>query len=211
MLDLGPAELNHRGRAVSPTDYEWLARQASREVVKARCVPNRDDAGLHHPGWVSVFIVARSEDARPKPSLELCRQVRTELLKRAPAGVAAAGRIFVGQPDFVNVSVRITAAARTISLAAEAEAQTRKALSAFLHPLTGGPEGNGWEFGQGLALSAVYTAIEALEPVDHVVTLAVTPAANDDDFLEVGPNQILASADIHKITVTVAEEVQSWR
>jgi uncharacterized phage protein gp47/JayE len=206
MLDLGPAELNHRGRAVSPTDYEWLALQASREVVKARCVPNRDDRGLHNPGWVSVFIVARSDNARPTPSLELRRLVRSELLAKAPADVASSGRIFVDQPNYVAVSVRIKVAARSIAQTADAETHTRKALDEFLHPLKGGPERKGWEFGQGLSISGLYGEIEKLSAVDHVEELTITPAANNDDYLAVRPYQILASGDID-VSVTVAEEI----
>jgi hypothetical protein len=209
MLDLGPAQLNHRARSVSASDYEWLALEASREVVKARCEPNRDSQGLPSTGWVSVYIVARSEDARPLPPLELCRAVRAYLLKKAPALVGWQQHIFVGQPNYVPVSVTITVEA-SIALAAEAETKTRTALEEFLHPLKGGPEGTGWEFGQGLAISALYAEIEKISAVDHVVSLSITPAPNADDYLELRPDRILASGN-HVVAVKAAEEAQAWR
>ena len=209
MLVLGPAQLNHRDRAVSTSDYEWLALEASREVVKARCEPNRDSEGISAPGWVSVYIVARSDDAQPSPPLELCRAVRAYLLKKAPAIIGWQQHIFVGRPVYVPVSVTITVVATSLALAAEAENTTRATLEHFLHPLKGGPQERGWEFGQGLPVSTLYTEIEKISAVDHVVSLSMTPTPNRDDYLELQPNQILASGN-HAVTVTAVEEAQTW-
>jgi hypothetical protein len=208
MIEFGPAEINSRDRAVAPADFEFLARQASRQVVKARCIPNRDNAGMHNTGWVSVFIVAESTEAQPQPPLELCTLVRTELLKRAPAALAASGHIFVGRPDYMLVSVAVKIAANSIAQVAQAEANTRATLEKFLHPLRGGPDGTGWEFGQGFALSALYSVIEQLDGVDHVESIEVTPQLTDD-YLEIGPDQILASGT-HDVSPVVAEEAEAW-
>jgi hypothetical protein len=135
--------------------------------------------------------------------------VRAYLLKKAPALVGWQQHIFVGQPNYVPVSVTITVEA-SIALAAEAETKTRTALEEFLHPLKGGPEGTGWEFGQGLAISALYAEIEKISAVDHVVSLSITPAPNADDYLELRPDRILASGN-HVVAVKAAEEAQAWR
>ena len=208
MIEFGPAEINSRDRAVAPVDFEFLARQASRQVVKARCIPNRDNAGIHNMGWVSVYIVADSTEAQPQPPLELCSLVRTELLKRAPAALGASGHIFVGRPDYVPVSVKVQIAADSIAEVAQAEANTRAMLEKFLHPLRGGPDGSGWEFGQGFALSALYSAIEQLPGVDHVESIDVAPQLTND-YLETGPDQIVASGT-HDISAVVAEEAEAW-
>lgn len=205
MLDLGPAQFSHQDRAVSPTDYEWLTLQASRDVVKVRCVPNRDDAGLYNPGWVTLYIVARSEEAQPLPSWELCSFVRSELLKHVPALVAWPQQLFVGRPKYLAVNVTVTVSAKTAALAPESETETRKTLNNFLHPLTGGPDGTGWEFGQGLSISALYSEIEKISAVDHVEQLEIDPRPTRPDYLELNPDQILASGD-HVISTIVVEE-----
>jgi hypothetical protein len=108
------------------------------------------------------------------------------------------------------VSVTITVEAASIALAAQAETKTRTALGDFLHPLKGGPEGTGWEFGQGLAISALYAEIERISAVDHVISVSIEPVPNAEDYLELQPNQILASGN-HSVAVKVAEEAQAWR
>jgi len=44
----------------------------------------------------------------------------------------------------------------------------RERLGAFLHPLTGGSNGTGWDFGQPVYLSQIATLIEQTEGVDFV-------------------------------------------
>jgi hypothetical protein len=71
------------------------------------------------------------------------------------------------------------------------------ALSAFLHPLTGGPDAVGWMPGQPVFLSDVATVLEGCSGVDHVVELALllgaTPQAGHAD---VGPGRIAAAGDL---------------
>ena len=40
-------------------------------------------------------------------------------------------------------------------------------MAAFLHPLTGGPDGDGWAFGRGVFISDVAAVLEAIPGVDH--------------------------------------------
>jgi hypothetical protein len=43
----------------------------------------------------------------------------------------------------------------------------------FLHPLRGGPEGQGWALGRDVFLSDVASVVEAVEGVDFVSELAL--------------------------------------
>ena len=55
------------------------------------------------------------------------------------------------------------------------EARLRGAIDAFLHPLSGGPDGRGWSFGQSVHLSQLARLIENIEGVDYAsdIRLAV--------------------------------------
>lgn len=213
MREIGPARVSHRGRAVTPGDFEWLAREASRSVARARCRPNfdagadPDDEGRVRPGWVTVYIVPREDEAAsttpadgarpgasgPRPSLELQRAVRRHLEAAADAGLAAAGRIVVRPPRYVPVSVEATVVASSLDGIAVVERAVADELKAFLHPLTGGPEGEGWAFGRPVAVSDVFTLLEAVEGVDHVGGLRLHVAgATESELARVGPDQLVA-------------------
>jgi predicted phage baseplate assembly protein len=221
MLTIGPRRLSHRDRAVSVEDFEELAFEASRQVAKARCLGTtnliRNDTGLpdpcdprqfHQPieerGWVSLIIVPNSPDPRPCPSLQLRRVVKDYLRERAPTVVAAGDRIVVRPPDYVIVSVQAKIFVTTLEKAAAVETEARMQLEKFLHPVSGGPEGEGWEFGRPVTRSDVFALLERIADVDRVEDLVfVFRDKKDPDRVTIGPNELLASGD-HKLAIKKA-------
>jgi hypothetical protein len=170
-----PRTLRHSGRAVAADDYEDLAHLASAEVARACCVPLRDLqddplGGAVVPGALSVIIVPASTDAKPLPSLELLEHAAEYLRARQAANAAIA----VVGPLYVRVDVTLEVALERIQGANEVEQAIRAQLAAFLHPLTGGRDGNGWDFGREPHTSDVHAIVDAVAGVDHVRSLTVT-------------------------------------
>jgi len=170
----GPRTLRHRGRALLPADFETLAFEASAAVAVARALPTRDAAGRERPGWVTLVIVPRSEERRPWPSFGLRERVRRFVEARADAGLAAAHRLHVTGPDYRQIDVEAALAPRDPAAAGAVEAAARAALGKFLHPLTGGAEGGGWEPGRDVYLSDVAAVLERVAGVDYVRDLALS-------------------------------------
>ena len=162
----GPQTLRHRGRAVSASDYEALAREASPGVAAVRILPATAPNGRPAPGWVTVIVVPQSQAPRPRPSFELRRQIRDFLAARAPATLPAE-RIAVIGPNYLPVGVTLRVAPREVSEAGAVGRRVREALERFLHPLAGGPEGRGWPFGRDVFLSDVAATVEAVDGVDY--------------------------------------------
>ncbi len=174
VLDRAPKALRDRGRAVGTPDFERLALDASRKLARARCLPRMDDAGATRRGWVTVVVVPASDDPRPTLSAELRRQVESALDERVPATLLEPDRrLVVRGPNYVAVSVvaRLTADAESISRVEEAAIT---AVRSFLHPLTGGTDGRGWQFGDLPCVSDVFALLEGVEGVDHVDDVALT-------------------------------------
>jgi hypothetical protein len=209
MLQIGPEQISHRDRAVSPEDFEELAREATRQVAKARClaatnlVRATSQADPCHPsqrhqardarGWVSLIIVPKSSDPLPCPSLELRRTVLDYLRERAPSLLVAGDRLVVRPPDYVVVSVRATLVVASLEQAAAVERAADQALRELLHPLTGGPEGQGWEFGRPIAASDVFGVLERIADLDHVTQLRFVVAGREFEHgVEIEPNQLIA-------------------
>jgi hypothetical protein len=204
MLTIGPAQISHRDRAVTPDDFERLALEASREVRKARCLPNRNASGRQETGWTTVYIVPNSEEAKPVPTLALRRAVQRYLAARADVTVADQKHIAIGPPEYVPVTVEATIFAKSLDLVAAAEQQVKKQLEEFLHPLKGGPEKTGWEFGRDLAASDLYSLLEAIEEVDHVAELRLFAGdSSSDEQVVVGADALIAGGP-HRITMGVS-------
>lgn len=204
MLDIGPAQLSNRGRAVTPEDFERLARESSREVRKVRAFANRNATGRHEVGSVTLYIVPDSKEAAPVPSLELRRAVGRHLAARADFTVVSQGHIFVRAPRYVRVDVEVTVFAASFDVAGTAEHKVTDALEAFLHPLTGGPDGEGWDFGRDLAASDLYLLLESIEEVDHVDSLVLRrDGVEAGESVEV-PGDALLAGGSHTVTTKVA-------
>ncbi|SEP26614.1 putative baseplate assembly protein [Halogranum amylolyticum] len=176
VLTRAPAQLRSRGRAVAPGDVERVALDTSRTLARARCLPRMDEAGERRLGWVTVVIVPHTDDRQPTPSTELRRRVDAAVSERAPATlVAPTDRLFVRGPSYVTVSVAASvvaqATAESVSLV---ESTAIDAVTSFLHPLTGGPSGAGWAFGEPPCLSDLYALLEGVDHVDHVEDVTLT-------------------------------------
>jgi predicted phage baseplate assembly protein len=193
----GPERLRHRGRGVSVRDYEWLAREASAAVARARCLPVTGVEGAVQPGCVTLVVVPEVVSPRPILSEELRRRISDHLAACVPATVV--GNVFVIGPTYVDVGVSADIVPLVAEDAAVVEARVQERLDAFLHPLTGGRDGTGWDFGDSVSLSQIATLIETTTGVDYAprVTLRVGDALADE-WVSVAPDQLVA-AGVHEL------------
>lgn len=191
-----PRTLRHGDRAVTVKDYEDLARLASTEVARAKCLPLTnlitDDAStakLIRNGTVSLIIVPRSGEADSGPSLELIGRVQAFIEKRQ---TPLAELIVVG-PKYVGINVEVDLAPVSFDGAGDLKLEVARTISGYLHPLSGGMDGNGWDFGRYPHESNLYALIEALPGVDHVKSLKLTPGENSAEVKKAGAYYLVYS------------------
>jgi predicted phage baseplate assembly protein len=192
--DRGAQLLRHRGRAVSREDYEWMAQGASSEVARVRALPLEGAQGHGARGCVGIVLVPHSQQAQPVASPELERTVLDALAQCVPAGIV--GGIRIVAPSYVAVSVRAEILPVNAHEAGRVEALVRLRLRQFLHPLAGGHDGHGWDFGQSVYLSDLASLIEDTPGVDAVrfLQLMAGPSVFSDS-VPVQPHQLIAAGD----------------
>ena len=81
-------------------------------------------------------------------------------------------------------------------------ARAAVALREFLHPLSGGPQGNGWPIGRSVYRSEILALLDAIETVEHVADLSLT--ADEDTPAQCGdiaicPKGLVTSGE-HRIS-----------
>lgn len=185
--------LRHRDRAVAAVDYEWLAREASPEVARARCLAPQGPDGPGQRGWVRMILVPQGTRADPQPTLALRETVLGHLARRMPAAVA--GQVLIEGPVYRRVAVRAEIVPLAPEQAALVEARVRQRLDAWLHPLSGN-QGSGWAFGEAVYLSAAAALIEATEGVDYarLLQLLLDDGVQGDAAL-LGEHELVAPGD----------------
>ena len=196
----GPQTIKNRDRAVTWEDYEWLAREASFQVARVKCLPakTKDDAGT-----VRLIIVPQSDELQPSLSQGLIRQVNDSLNTRERR-IGTANLSVIG-PQYIEVSVQATVFPEKPEEADLVRRQVRENLTAFFHPLFGGPDGTGWEFGRDVYVSEVCKVIEDTEGVHHAenVTLSSAGGLSGADYIPVQDDTLVASGE-HAVTVSIA-------
>ncbi len=206
VIQRGPQCLKNRDRAVTTEDFEWMARDASRKVMRAKCLPNTDENREEAPGWVTVLIVPDSDEKKTDPSKQLINVVTEGLKKSCVNIVAFPGNIHVAGPDYVEVTVEATVIPKIFEDAATTENNIIEKLNYYIHPLTGGPDEKGWEFGKMICIPELYALIEGVEGVDHVEGLVLLADGNKyEKDLSLGIYTLPFSGD-HKINIKMQED-----
>ena len=186
--------VRHRDRALTPADYEWLAREASPEVARARCLPITGPDGRGERGWVKLIVIPNSTDPAPQPTAGLLQEVASELQARMPAAIV--NQLILAPPQYTPVGVLADIVPRDIHDAALVEARLRERLAVFLHPLTGGVAGTGWDFGEPVYLSQIAALIAATDGVDCVPLLQlIVDDAVAGDAVAIGPDAQVTEGD----------------
>ncbi len=194
----GPTILRHRGKAVAAQDFEDLAREASSEVARIRCLAAGAQVGGRElaAGRVEVIVVPASEDQPPVPSRGLIQRVEGYLRQRASPTL----EVTVRGPEWLEIAVTATLVPRHD--APSGLAQTAEdALTHFLHPLHGGRDHHGWDFGRVPHASDLIALLEGIAGVDHVAELTLPPSAPPEP-----ERTLIVSADHHPISLRSRQE-----
>jgi hypothetical protein len=105
-------------------------------------------------------------------------------------------------PLYVRVDVSIEVALTSLDGASTVEQAVLDALRQFLHPLTGGRDGTGWDFGRQPQLSDLHAAVSEVPGVDHIRALSLDQAEELPGAL--GTERFLVYSGQHQITLTFA-------
>jgi predicted phage baseplate assembly protein len=162
----GPLTLRTGQRAVTAGDFERLALESSIEVARARCLPASRGSGS-----VRMLIVPRVRGDANVHRLDdfainatLLRQITDHLDAHRLVGTS----IEVGTPYYQGVSVVAlvhTAPGRPGGLVRQ---RAIDALTRYVNPLTGGPDGQGWPFDADLNSAVLTQLLESVEGVERV-------------------------------------------
>lgn len=163
----GPLLLRTRGKAVTSKDFEQLTLDIAPEVARAHCLTATDE---REAGVVRVLVVphvasdamdlVRREDLIPRP--ETIQRIKKHLDERRLAGT----RLIVEPPNYRGVTVVVTLAVLTGYARDQVKTDVLQALNALLHPLKGGPDGQGWPVGRAVQVHEVTAALAHIPGVD---------------------------------------------
>ena len=199
----GNKVLRHRGRAVSPRDFEEIVLSGFADAEQVKCFSDTDAEGREAPGHVCVVVKAVSA-GNEGISWELCREIREDLLSRCDACLASSGRLHVRPAIEMTVNTEISLRVEDLSRIVRIKADV---LETVEHLIT--EEWARREIGHQVRIGDFYAAIAQIPGVSGVETIFVEgiyyregkrhviPVENDDPI----PFVTVTSGE-HKIRIS---------
>lgn len=177
-----PALLQSRERAVTESDFEYLAREAlPASISRVKCIqPKPSEVGRIVPGQIYVLVIPRVlyppgylDPVELRPRDEDITKLQQYLDERR----LLTARLSIQAPAYhwAATKVQLRAAPGANQITVETELLNR--LYRFLNPLTGGPDGKGWPFGRDLYISDVYQCLQGTPDVLFVRGVEMFAAA----------------------------------
>jgi predicted phage baseplate assembly protein len=204
----GPLLLRTLDRAVTAEDYEQLARQAAPEIARVACVSaSVDQNGT--PEGVRVLVVpavpgsAELDFATLRVDPVTYQKIVRYLDERRCIGA----RLSVEEPLYRGVTVVAQLRTRAGTSPGALSSRATTALYDYLHPITGGPDGDGWPFGRPVANGEVFAVLQrvpGVEMVESVRLFVANPSTGEPGAevprVELPPNALVFSVG-HQIQV----------
>lgn len=208
-----PQQLKSRNRAVTVEDFSYLASQAG-GVAKATAIPlmHPDFPEIGVPGAVTAVIVPDSDDLAPVPSSDLVQAVARYLNDYR----LITTELFVTGPEYVEIKVEASIAAQPYASFDTVTQDVLAALQFYLDPLARIPKNGhiseatlqaagteGWNFGESLHPTNLFSVILGVEGVAWVRTMTVSIGGKQQDMSKPIPvrRHGLFSSGAHQVIV----------
>ncbi len=174
-----PGHLRTLGRAVTASDFEYLAKQAASGFIHRVYALQPPTVNT---GEVKVLVVPRINNMNGYISpeeLALPDDVRDNIRAYLDERRLISTRLDVLQPAYFWISTRVRLRISQFANADAVKTRVEARLYQYLNPITGGPEGTGWPFGRNLYMSDVITALQGLTGIEVVHSVELFPVSWD--------------------------------
>lgn len=187
-------DLRAQERAVTANDYENLAKGASRAVARVRCLAPGElgDGGNGRPtlppGMVELLLVPAVPEALVAgdlSKLHLTDQLQSQVLDHLDKYRLLTTTLRVRPPRYLGVQVRAKVVGADYVAGDVVSERVIRRIDQFLSPLAlagdlagddeiFGPHWEGWAFGRNLYISELYSLIQKVDGVKHVLDVELS-------------------------------------
>jgi hypothetical protein len=190
-------ELETPYKAVTLEDFEYLTLAYDSRIAKAKARADKQNNS------VSVMIVpvpSVEEDEPPMPEEDMIEGVRSYLQQRALLTTL----VEVEPPQYTKVNVVIDVQTRYQD-PDSLKTKIRTKVKNFLHPVYGGEEQKGWEFGEDIHISQLYMLLSEMEGIERIDSIYFS---GKKTTVTIDKN-VLPTSGTHAISVTSIQPLGS--
>lgn len=200
-----PESIRTQTRAVTPGDFEFLARETpGARIRRAHAIPLHHpdiDAAVAVPGVVTIAVVPESIKRKPLVTEETLALVARWLNDHR----LITAELYVVAPKYRKVEIEARVVVEPNANSAVVEQELKQKLLDYFHPLKGGTDKKGWDFGGTIYFSETFRRIFETPGVLRVESGAVKTYLDDKPMeqcqdIVLNPDELVYSED-HRIFV----------
>ncbi len=176
-------ELRAQQRAVTAEDFENLAKGASRAVARVKCNGASRGSAERTPGTIELLVVPAAFDALRAgdlTKLALEPELRSQIRAHLDSARLLTSTLHIREPRYLGIKVEAEIVISETSQPDVVKTRVVERLRNYISPLAVGedtqPEGEllgphweGWPFGRDLYVSEIYSLIQQVPGVKHVL------------------------------------------
>lgn len=185
-VERSQALLRNGGRAVTCRDFEDLAKEASRGIIRAKCFSNLDKYGNKKQGAVTLVLLQKDYE-QGRQYFEVIRERTINyIVPRMVLGAVRTEDFSVREPDFVMIHVSATLVVNAYNQVFEVRRAAQEQLKAFLNPVTGNFDHMGFPLGVFPGEPQLINVLQEVPHVEAVKNIRITATnMRDGEFCEI--------------------------
>ncbi|MFN8529059.1 MAG: putative baseplate assembly protein [Anaerolineae bacterium] len=172
-----PGYLRSLARAVTPEDFEYLAREAAPgDIGRIHCL----QPAMTTRGEINLMVipnVTRTRGFIAPESLNLTPEVKGRITEYLDERRLISTQLNVIQPAYQWVETEVRFRHNPVYDGDSVVKMVEARLYEFLNPLTGGFEGTGWPFGRDLFLADIMAILLRVPGVDYIRSVKLFPVS----------------------------------
>lgn len=172
------AKLRNCNRAVTTFDYETLAREAERNILKVKCIPNMSPDG--NKAFGNVVLVVLTEDYNKDQSyfISVREKIEKYISTKMSENIYQAKALHIIQPQYVYYNVKAEISVKSLKNVFEIKSQIEKKINEFLDVNTGNFNHKGWDIGVLANSMQILNVIKNIQGISYIKNLIITPYMN---------------------------------
>lgn len=174
-------------RACTAFDYEYMAFEAERSIIKVKCLSNINKNGKKEFGAVTLAVLFREQENFH----EISKKIRKHILSKC-CGNFPVKKLFIVPPIKIKYNITALIYTEEYNMVSEIQNEIQKNIKNFFDPINGGIEHKGWEIGQIPTKIMIYNILDNALGVVRIESFYMGVCReNGDEITEIELNEIV--------------------
>ena len=169
------AKLRNCNRAVTTFDYETLAREVERNILKIKCISNISPDGNKSLGSIVLVVLTEDYNKDQNYFISIKEKIEKYISTKMSENIYQARALHIIQPTYIYYSVKAEISVKSFKNVFEIKSQVENTINEFLDVNTGNFNHKGWDIGVLANSTQILNVIKNIKGISYIKSLIITP------------------------------------